>query len=365
MFWFGTEERVCSMWSASSRAGVMMMYFVMICSRGLGVCDTCVRKDINEIEVFLLARVPGILFGVLAGIPGKAGAEGGVVLQSKHLSRQRKLVIVVVVLNDGLTVIEGMDRSATGYDGNAKRHELENLCTKSFVSEGGHGSFGLDGEISSRHDAGYLATGQEFMEEDAFLHPELIGQADERGFGGAFSIDVKVSVGNAVGNTRKGANCNIYALMPVEGAGIGEEEPARGCDAGRTALAGKNAQVRTVANDAAFTGVGGPCREAVAPEMVGDDDMCGKACRTSFDEGENTEEGGIVGNFELAGVELREEVMDIEEDGDALQFCCDGGEDQEVRHVVNVHKITGADALPAIEEESGAQEKAQNSGDVG
>jgi hypothetical protein len=93
--------------------------------------------------------------------------------------------------------------------------------------------------------------------------------------------------------------------------------------------------------------------------------MAGKAARSALYADQNPEDSGLLSGVEFAGVELRQDVVNIEYDRSPSKFREQGTKDHEVRDGVYVQDVITLVKVRLSNLECGADEKLANSPAVG
>src|SRR5579871_2430656 len=94
--------------------------------------------------------------------------------------------------------------------------------------------------------------------------------------------------------------------------------------------------------------------------MVGDDHVVGKRAGLAFDPSHGVEHSGSLVAQKFAGVELRQHVVNVQNDFCAGQLRNQCGENEEIRNGMDVHQIIGLPQVIKAQNNHGPQEKHAN-----
>src|SRR5262249_31645028 len=109
----------------------------------------------------------------------------------------------------------------------------------------------------------------------------------------------------------------------------------------------------------------GAGHQTIAPNVIGGDDVIGKARRHALDGEKNLERQRIARAVELADVKLRHDVVNIENDFGAAELGEECRKDLEVRNRVNMDEVVFFFEMAARQEGHRAQEKHHQPRNVG
>src|SRR6266481_2318339 len=94
--------------------------------------------------------------------------------------------------------------------------------------------------------------------------------------------------------------------------------------------------------------------------MIGDNGVIGECDRPSFREDQATEHERITGYVKLAGVELRQDVMDVEHHRRSQKFGHGRGEYQEVWNGMHMNELVLLGRLATPDKQGSGQQKPHN-----
>ena len=138
------------------------------------------------------------------------------------------------------------------------------------------------------------------------------------------------------------------SLMPLEAAG---EKDNRSAVVTRSRAGFENLCVDIIDEDRALAV--GLCSRRIflQPEVIGNDDPVSHRCANAFKAFQEEYSGPAAPSGELVAVEFGNNVVYIENDLGARQLWIPGGEDQEVRHIMDVEEIVGPAGMPLCDPE--------------
>ena len=99
---------------------------------------------------------------------------------------------------------------------------------------------------------------------------------------------------------------------------------------------------------------------AVEPEVIGNDHVVGEGGREALDGKKQPGQATGGGSSELAVEEFGQQVVDIEQNGGFSPFRIPSGEDEEIRHIVNMQQIVRPFLMACGQVASAGPEKTQH-----
>src|SRR5262249_34458335 len=145
-----------------------------------------------------------------------------------------------------------------------------------------------------------------------------------------------------------------HALVPAQGSGIEHDELA--VIAG-SSLAAKDLWIREIQDCRTLAGIRRTSRKFLKPDVVGEHDMIGKARAQFFNPQQNFKGKRTMADVEFACVELRENVVDVENDPGARQLGNQGCENQQVGDRMNMnHVVAVLPVFPSKQSDCAAKE---------
>src|SRR5258708_28167970 len=94
--------------------------------------------------------------------------------------------------------------------------------------------------------------------------------------------------------------------------------------------------------------------------MIGNNGVIGERDRPSFSEGQATEHERVMAYVKLAGVELRQDIMDVEHHRRSQKFRHDRGEYQEVWNGMHMNELVLLGKLATPDKKGSGQQKPHN-----
>ena len=167
-------------------------------------------------------------------------------------------------------------------------------------------------------------------------------EGDERGGLRAAAVDVKFGLRGGVAQPCEGFDGEVETLVPLEAAGEENDEsavvtgPGAGIEDGR---------VDVIQENRALSRRDGAPDQLLVPQVVRDDDVVGKGRREPLHPGQQADTPVRQRDVELAGIELRHDVVNVENDPGARPLRIKSGKDQEIRHVVHMDDVVGVAAM--------------------
>jgi hypothetical protein len=95
--------------------------------------------------------------------------------------------------------------------------------------------------------------------------------------------------------------------------------------------------------------------------MVGNNHVIGKTCSPSLGNQKRSKQQRMFANFKFAGVELGNNVVNVENDFAACQLGNKGGEHFEVRNRMYVHQLVRVPQVPPRQKKSGSEKEEEQS----
>src|ERR1700739_4645483 len=192
--------------------------------------------------------------------------------QIEHATSQVVRIATFEEAHQGVVEVVAINSCIRNDDGNAHGHELEDFGAEGLVSEIVL-SLRNNAEVGFLHDACDLSQAPRFVKHDASFEPQGANQICQQGAGRAFAVYVKIGVGNVAADFGECPYGDIEALMPVEGAGIEQQETS--VRYGSFSARMKNGTVRRIQHHGTVRGSHRAADETFLPDAIGDNDVAG------------------------------------------------------------------------------------------
>src|SRR6185437_12784714 len=175
---------------------------------------------------------------------------------------------------------------------------------------------------------------------------------------GAVANDQKAEAGHPIAQEGDGFHGNVHALMLAERSRIAEDELS-GLRLSRSTTV-KDARVGIVEDDGALLRPDRtPAQNGFLHHVIDDDHLVDIGDRYLFNKRQQPERERVFADAELAGVELRQDFVHVEDDARAAEPLRYGCEHLEVRQVMHMDQVIWLAKL-LEQEPSGAEEKQQH-----
>ncbi len=153
---------------------------------------------------------------------------------------------------------------------------------------------------------------------------------------------MKLNAGDGLAHPDKRPQRYIKALVPLQTTGKNHDQAVIGA---RPRMRLEDLGVDIIDIDRALVAGAGSGGVFFVPEVIGNDYMVGKVGGMALDQlqGSGRERDFVTG--ELAGIEFRHDVVDIQNDPGPGHPRVPAGINQEVRHIVNMQEVVGLTAM--------------------
>ena len=152
-------------------------------------------------------------------------------------------------------------------------------------------------------------------------------------------MNVKLHRGGLLLRDGKGLDGNVQALVPVQRAGIAQDKAAIRITLAQVAV--KDGGVGVIDEGGALVATDGATRDFLEPEVIGNDHVISEGGRPALDPLQGFEDQRVAAHAELGGVELGDDVVDVQDDLGPAQLGNQGRKHFEVRNRMDVHQVVG------------------------
>src|SRR5437899_9906673 len=124
---------------------------------------------------------------------------------------------------------------------------------------------------------------------------------------------MEVGLRGEILDLREGPDGQIQSLMPVQSSMVEDQEPI--CHVVVLVARCKDGTVRNIENYAASARVDGTGQKPLLPSVIGNDHVARKPGTEPFHHAEEPEANGLLRDSEFAGIEFRQDIADVQNDG--------------------------------------------------
>src|SRR5580704_6918233 len=154
---------------------------------------------------------------------------------------------------------------------------------------------------------------------------------------------MELGLGSEILDLGEGPDGQIQPLMPVQRSMVEDQEAISHVFALLARL--ENGTIRDVENDGASPGVDGTGQQPLLPSVICDDHMTRKPGTETFGHAEKPEANRGFRDSKFAGIEFRQDIADVKNNGSSSKARQKCRKNQEIRHRMNMHDVV---LLPEI-----------------